>query len=78
MPLHVVTKDGAVCGRLNKNGVYLPHMSISKEHCHVRYSSTGPGSHHYFVQDLGSNNGTYVNGSRLSSSKTPSGPKEVG
>ena len=29
-PLHVVTKDGAVMGRLSKNGVYLPHMSVSK------------------------------------------------
>ena len=29
-PLHLVTKDGAVLGRLSKNGVYLPHISISK------------------------------------------------
>ena len=29
-PLHVVTKDGGEVGRLSKNAVHLPHISVSK------------------------------------------------
>ena len=28
--LHVVTVDGAGVGRMSKNGVHLPHISVSK------------------------------------------------
>jgi serine/threonine protein kinase/pSer/pThr/pTyr-binding forkhead associated (FHA) protein len=50
-------------GRAADNGVVLPDPSVSRHHAEVRRSPIGT----YEVVDLGSLNGTFVNGRRISS-----------
>ncbi len=49
-----------VAGRNRNIELPLPDLKLSRKHCH--FSSVDGG---YVVQDLGSTNGTYVNGKRL-------------
>ncbi|KAG7175602.1 Angiogenic factor with G patch and FHA domains 1-like [Homarus americanus] len=44
----------------------------------ISYRSNGPDDHHYFIKDLGSNNGTFVNGVRLSDPRETSREVEIG
>src|SRR5215468_12707297 len=47
-------------GRGNKNGIVIRDNEVSREHCRlVRFSGN------YEVSDLGSSNGTFVNGQRV-------------
>ena len=48
-------------GRDVENSIVLDHTAISRFHCRIT-SESGQ----YFVQDLGSTNGTYLNGRRIS------------
>ncbi|KAK4312743.1 hypothetical protein Pmani_015861 [Petrolisthes manimaculis] len=76
--LHLVTLSGGTVGREKTNLVELPDITISKIHAEFSYSSEASDDHHYFVKDLGSSNGTVVNGTRLSQPHQPSEPVEVG
>ena len=48
-----------------------------QSHAEIEYRSTGAEDHHYFLRDLGSNNGTFVNSVRLSEARQPSKQVEV-
>lgn len=48
-------------GRRPDNDVVLTDLGVSKQHAELRMSATG----HYQIIDLGSHNGTYVNGVRV-------------
>jgi ABC transport system ATP-binding/permease protein len=50
-------------GRVLDNDLVLPDLDVSRHHAELRKSQTGT----YEIVDLGSHNGTYVNGRRVSS-----------
>ena len=50
-------------GRVPDNDLVLPDLDVSRHHAELRKSPTGT----YEIADLGSHNGTYVNGRRISS-----------
>jgi ABC transport system ATP-binding/permease protein len=50
-------------GRTPENDLVLPDLDVSRHHAELRKSPTGP----YEIVDLGSHNGTFVNGRRVSS-----------
>lgn len=60
-------KPEIMIGRVKGNDVILPKQNISKRHTSVRSEGA-----QFVVEDLGSTNGTYVNGHRISA------PVEVG
>ncbi|KAK8723086.1 hypothetical protein OTU49_011836 [Cherax quadricarinatus] len=76
--LHLITLNGGTVGRESRNLVQLPDLTISKVHAEISYKSDGPDDHHYFIKDLGSNNGTFVNGVRLSEARETSQEVEIG
>jgi serine phosphatase RsbU (regulator of sigma subunit) len=51
---------GALIGRQSDAAVYLDSLSVSRQHARV-FSEQGAA----FIEDLGSSNGTYVNGVRI-------------
>jgi phosphoserine phosphatase RsbU/P len=57
-----LTDDGCLIGRHSECQVFVPDMRVSRQHARVRREN---GSWH--LDDLGSNNGTYVNGRRVQS-----------
>jgi len=50
-------------GRIPENDLVIPDLDVSRHHAELRKSPTGS----YEIVDLGSHNGTYVNGRRVSS-----------
>ena len=50
-------------GRTPDNGLVLSDLDVSRNHAELRKSATGS----YEIVDLGSHNGTYVNGQRVTS-----------
>jgi len=73
--LYLVTCKGGSIGSRGPHEVLLPDMGCSKHHARVTYrSELGK----YFLRDLGSRNGTWVGGKRMSVSKMESGDVEIG
>jgi two-component system, cell cycle response regulator len=58
--VHMITTDAVVVGRGTACDLRIDDTSLSRQHCRIR--KTG-GS--FFVEDLGSRNGTMVNGVRI-------------
>jgi hypothetical protein len=58
---HVVTKEGLLVGRGSDCDVVVENQSVSSRHFRVLRGRMG----RYFVQDLQSKNGTFLNGIRL-------------
>ncbi|HWI54512.1 MAG TPA: DUF3662 and FHA domain-containing protein [Desulfobacteria bacterium] len=61
-------KQGVIIGRRKTNEIYIEDANVSRSHASIDYSE---GSH--FITDLGSTNGTFVNGSRVSRVKLETG-----
>lgn len=57
-------KDRMVLGRASASNLPIKHTSISREHCAL-VRETVDGGERWFVEDLGSANGTWVNKERL-------------
>jgi adenylate cyclase len=55
-----LTKDAVTVGKLSTNDFPLNDNSVSRNHCKFVKTKSG-----YKVQDLGSTNGTYVNGKKV-------------
>ena len=57
--------DRTIVGRVPTCDVVLPDHLVSRQHAEIRRESFG-----YIVRDLGSSNGTFVNGQRLSADES--------
>jgi pSer/pThr/pTyr-binding forkhead associated (FHA) protein len=62
-----VARSTATLGRGEDNTIRLDELSVSRRHARIVYRRTG-----YWLSDLGSMGGTWVNGSRLAA------PHEIG
>ncbi|MBI1337633.1 MAG: FHA domain-containing protein [Phycisphaera sp.] len=58
----VVNKDRTLLGRTNNCDLRIPLSSVSRQHCEIRLDTAG---HQLTAKDLGSSNGTFLNGSRI-------------
>jgi adenylate cyclase len=58
-----ITSPHTVIGRKQESGLRIPTRDVSRQHCEVVLDKVGP-----IVRDLGSSNGTYVNGKRVAES----------
>ncbi|XP_031765826.2 angiogenic factor with G patch and FHA domains 1 isoform X4 [Galleria mellonella] len=73
--LFLITKDGGTIGREGDQHVILiKDHNISRTHLDIRYDITNRS---YLATDLGSKNGTILNGVRMSESQIVSEPLEV-
>lgn len=73
--LFIVTCKGGSVGREGQHDVLLDDVACSKYHAKVSFSQE---EFKYYLTDMGSRNGTFVDGKRLSVSKRESDPVEIG
>ncbi|XP_059149034.1 angiogenic factor with G patch and FHA domains 1-like isoform X2 [Physella acuta] len=69
--LHIITCAGGMIGREENKGnvLEIPDKSVSKVHAQVQYDTD---NNCYLLSDLGSQNGTILNGNRISKSRDKS------
>ncbi|XP_028174235.1 angiogenic factor with G patch and FHA domains 1 isoform X1 [Ostrinia furnacalis] len=73
--LYLVTKDGGTVGREgDHHAIVLRDANVSRNHLDIRYDLA---SRTYMAMDLGSKNGTILNGMRMSESQVVSKPIEI-
>ncbi|PBC34457.1 angiogenic factor with G patch and FHA domains 1 isoform X1 [Apis cerana] len=72
--LFLVAYTGGSIGREGDHSVVIPDINISKQHARFLYNED---KKIYEITDLGSRNGTFLNGKRLSVAKQESDPHEV-
>jgi pSer/pThr/pTyr-binding forkhead associated (FHA) protein len=60
-PIHLLEKPVTVIGRAEDNDIVIDDARASRRHAHVRRED-----YRFVLEDLGSTNGTWVNGQRLS------------
>ncbi|XP_012253134.2 angiogenic factor with G patch and FHA domains 1 isoform X1 [Athalia rosae] len=72
--LFVVAYTGGSMGREGDHAVLIPDINISKQHARFQYDES---KKQYEIIDLGSRNGTLLNGKRLSVAKQESDPSEI-
>lgn len=66
----VPMRDGLTIGRNRYAGLCLMDASVSRQHAVIRYSQGN-----WFIQDQGSNGGTYVNGQRVTAARLNPGDR---
>ncbi|XP_041984809.1 angiogenic factor with G patch and FHA domains 1 isoform X4 [Aricia agestis] len=73
--LYLITKDGGTIGREgDHHALVIRDHNVSRGHLDIRYDMDRRG---YFATDVGSKNGTMLNGVRMSESGLMSKPMEV-
>lgn len=72
--LFVVTYKGGTLGREGSHDVLIPATLVSKTHLNFTYNRD---KDEYQCEDVGSRNGTILNGKRMSESKVKSGLKSL-
>lgn len=72
--LHLITFEGGSIGREGGHALLLPEINTSKHHAKITYDSE---KNSYFLTDIGSRNGTLLNGKRVSPAKVESEPMEI-
>lgn len=72
--LHIITFEGGTIGREGNHNIVIPDINVSKHHLKITFDKD---LGHYKAIDLGSRNGTVLNGKRMSSSKQESDPLEI-
>ena len=75
--LFIVTckPESGTIGRGESNAVILNDVACSKFHAKIQFNDK---ESKYYLIDIGSQNGTFIDGKRLSQPKQESSPKEVG
>jgi hypothetical protein len=73
--LFIVTCKGGSIGREGEHDVLLDDIACSKFHGKIEFNLD---DYKYYLIDMGSRNGTFVDGKRISVSKCESSPKEIG
>jgi pSer/pThr/pTyr-binding forkhead associated (FHA) protein len=64
----LIEKDVTTAGRNTQSDVFLDDVTVSRKHAEIRRSGS-----EFFIHDVGSLNGTYVNRERVDMSKLASG-----
>ncbi|GLV43490.1 uncharacterized protein CBL_04032 [Carabus blaptoides fortunei] len=72
--LYIITCDGGTLGREGDHSIIIPDINVSKVHAKITFDKD---SDKYVIVDLGSQNGTILNGKRISSAKQTSEPQEI-
>ncbi|KAK4884722.1 hypothetical protein RN001_000993 [Aquatica leii] len=72
--LYIITCEGGTLGREGDHSIIIPDINISKHHLKFNFNKD---SNMYTVTDLGSRNGTLLNGKRMSASKQESDELEL-
>nr|XP_022913872.1 angiogenic factor with G patch and FHA domains 1 [Onthophagus taurus] len=72
--LYIITYEGGTLGREGKHDILLSDINVSKHHLQFKFDQN---EEKYFLTDLGSRNGTILNGKRMSASKQESDPMEI-
>lgn len=72
--LHIVTYEGGSLGREGTHSILIPDINVSKHHLKFTFDEE---KGQFFVTDLGSKNGTILNGKRMSASMQESEALEV-
>lgn len=73
--LYIVTCDGGIIGREGEDkSILIPDINVSKVHAYITFDREASK---YMIQDLGSQNGTLLNGKRISPAKQKSELMEV-
>ena len=73
--LFIATCKGATIGREGNHEILLEDVPISKHHGKIEFDRK---TTKYYLRDLGSQNGTFIDGKRLSTAKNQSDPNEIG
>jgi len=73
--LYIVTCKGGTVGSKGPHEVLLPDLGCSKLHAKISFNSSDCS---YSLRDLGSRNGTWINGKRLSAPKERSKDVQIG
>ncbi len=73
--LHSLTKDETVIGRTAGCDIVIPETRVSRRHAMIR--RTRPGGDEFEIIDLGSTNGTFLEGQSVQRSVLQSGDKVV-
>lgn len=58
----IISESIFTIGRGNDNTYVLNQPTIGRHHCKISYHEQ---THHYYIEDLGSKNGTFINANRL-------------
>ncbi|MEM9566372.1 MAG: FHA domain-containing protein [Actinomycetota bacterium] len=64
--VHPLDRDRTIIGRHESNPLHLPLSAISRAHAEIERTIHG-----YRIRDLGSRNGTYLNGDRIDGEARP-------
>lgn len=72
--LYIITCDGGTLGREGDHSIIIPDINVSKIHAKITFDKE---SNKYVIVDLGSQNGTILNGKRISQAKQTSEPQEI-
>lgn len=72
--LHIITFEGGTIGREGDHSITIPDINTSKYHLNITYNKD---TNLYQAVDMGSRNGTLLNGRRMSVSKQESEPLDI-
>ena len=67
----LAVNQSVIMGRGSETNFRIPDPSISRKHCQIANTQQG-----LLIADLGSSNGTYVNGQRLATGWAPLRPND--
>ena len=61
----IIESTALTFGRTADNQVQINDKAVSNKHAHIIHETSETGEDHYFLEDLGSTNGSFVNETRI-------------